>query len=77
MTQGRLSVTEYEATFIALAKYAANLVAEEEEKCRMFQDGLNNQIKARVRMYHISSYPELVQAALEAKEIEQDFFNRR
>ena len=70
LTQGRLSVAEYEATFIALAKYAPTLVAEEKEKYKIFQDGLNTQIKAKIRMYHINSYPELVQASLEAKEIE-------
>ena len=77
MTQGKMSIAEYEATFIALSKYTAALVTDEVEKCRMFQDGLNHQMKARIILLHIRSYPELVQAALEAEEIEKDFASRR
>ena len=72
-----MSVAEYEATFMALSKYATALVTDEEEKCRMFHDGLNPQIKARVRLHHIRSYLELVQEALKAEEIEQDFASQR
>ena len=68
---------EYEAAFTALSRYATVLVADEGEKCRLFQDGLNLQIKARTRMHHIENYPELVHAALEAEEIEKDFATRR
>ena len=77
LTQGRLSVAKYEATFMALSKYAITLVIDEEEKCKMFQDGLDHQIKARTRLLHINSYPKLVQAALEAEEIKQDFSSKR
>ena len=42
LTQGSLSVAEYEATFTALSRYAAILVADEGEKFRMFQDGLDH-----------------------------------
>ena len=77
LTQGSLSVMEYEAAFTALSRYATILVADEGEKCRLFQDGLNLQIKARTRMHHIGNYPELEHAALEAEEIEKDFATRR
>ena len=60
VTLGKLSVAEYEATFTELSKYAKVLVTDEVEKCRMFQDGLDHQIKARVRLLHIRSYPKLV-----------------
>ena len=55
-----MSVAEYEAAFTTLSKYAAALVTDEVEKCRIFQDGLNHQIKARIRLLHIKNYPKLV-----------------
>ena len=48
LTQGNKSVVEHEATFTELSSYAALLVADEEKRCKKFQDGLNPQIEARV-----------------------------
>ena len=71
MTQGRKSVVEYESKFTSLSRYAAALIVDEEERCKMFQEGLDQQIKARIRSHHYRDYPELVWAALKAKEFEQ------
>ena len=77
LTLGKMSVVEYEAIFTKLFKYAAVFVAEEGEKCRMFQEGLNHQIKTKIRLHHFIHYPNLVQGALKAEEIEKDFASRR
>ena len=66
-----MSVEDYEAAFIDLSRFA--YVANEREKYRLFQDGLNLPIQAKTRMQHYSSYSDLVQEALEAEDIEQAF----
>ena len=60
-----------------LSRYAAPLVADEEEKCQKFLDDLNPLIKARVWLFHIHTFSELVQAATEAEVIEQRLANSR
>ena len=70
-------MVDYEATFIELSRFAKAIVADEREKYKLFQDGLNLPIKAKIRMQHYNSYSELVQRALEAKEIKKEFNSRR
>ena len=55
-----MSVVDYEATFVELSKFAEAYVVDKRKKYRLFQDGLNLQIKAKTRMHHYSSYSELV-----------------
>ena len=43
-----------------LSKFVEDYVADEREKCILFQDGLNLQIKARTRLHHFTNYSELV-----------------
>ena len=72
-----MSVAEYEATFIELSRFAETLVADEEEKCRLFQEGLNLSIKAKTTMQSYDTFLELVQASLKAEGLEKEFSNRR
>ena len=44
LKQRQSSVTEYQREFIRLSKYAPEILVSEEEKCRRFEDGLNNHI---------------------------------
>ena len=75
LRQGSMSVADYEAAFIDLSRFA--YVANEREKCRLFQDGLKLPIQAKTRMQQYSSYSDLVQGALEAEDIEKAFSSRR
>ena len=70
-------MSEYETTFTNLSRHVGPLVADEEEKCQKFLDGLNPLIEARVRMFHITTFPEIVNAALEAEAIEQRIASTR
>ena len=70
-----MSVADYEAAFIDLSRFA--YVANEREKCRLFQDGLKLPIQAKTRMQQYISYSDLVQGALEAEDIEKAFSSRR
>ena len=51
-------MADYEAAFIDLSRFA--YMANEREKCRLFQDGLNLPIQAKTIMQHYSSYFDLV-----------------
>ena len=75
LKQDSMSVADYEAAFIDLSRFA--YVANEREKCRLFQDGLNLPIQAKTRMQQYGSYSDLVQGALEAEDIEEAFSSRR
>ena len=70
-------VTTHESMFTSLSRYALMLMVDKEEKCKIFQEVLNHQIKARVRMLHIRSYSEFVQATLRTKESGQDSSNKK
>ena len=70
-------VAEYEAVFIELSRFVEVLVVDEEEKFRLFQEGLNLPIKAKTTMQNYDSFSELVQGALKAEGLEQEFSSRR
>ena len=44
LKQKHMSVTEYQREFTRLSKYAPEMLVTEEEKCRKFEDGLNDLI---------------------------------
>ena len=48
LKQRRMSVIEYQREFIRLSKYALEMLVTEEEKCRKFEYGFNDYIKAHV-----------------------------
>ncbi|KAH7843748.1 hypothetical protein Vadar_020347 [Vaccinium darrowii] len=70
LRQGRMSVTEYEAKFTELSRYAAQLIPDEAARCRRFQRGLNFNIRKELTGQGvITNYAELVHRA---KMIEKD-----
>ena len=46
LKQGQMSVTEYQREFTWLRKYAPEMLVTEDEKCRKFEDDLNDHIRA-------------------------------
>ena len=44
LKQRQMSVTKYQGEFTRLSKYAPEVLMSEEEKCRRFEDGLNDHI---------------------------------
>ncbi|KAL5734064.1 hypothetical protein ACOSP7_031925 [Xanthoceras sorbifolium] len=58
LRQRQMIVTEYKIEFVSLSKYTRDMVATEADKCRRFEDGLNDYIRLQV-------------AALEIKKEEQ------
>ncbi|KAL5764069.1 hypothetical protein ACOSQ2_016663 [Xanthoceras sorbifolium] len=49
LKQRQMTVTEYEREFVRLSKYARDMVATEADKCRRFEDGLNDYIRLQVQ----------------------------
>ncbi|KAA3470511.1 Gag-Pol polyprotein [Gossypium australe] len=63
LTQGRMTVTEYEREFVRLSKYAREYVSTEEIMCKQFVDGLNEDIKLLVGILDLKEFVMLVDRA--------------
>ncbi|XP_040363886.1 uncharacterized protein LOC121049795 [Rosa chinensis] len=64
LVQGTMTVAQYEHRFIELSRYAPLLVANEEDKCRRFVDGLREEIRFVVTAIGHTRFVTLVQAAM-------------
>ena len=69
LVQGGLTVEEYEGRFMELVKYVSYMDSDEHQAER-FVYGLNQRIRAHVRMWHPTSVAEAVQNARYAEELE-------
>jgi hypothetical protein len=56
LVQGNMTVEQYYARFMKLARFAANLIPDEESKAKRFENGLNPRIKERVICLEIKDY---------------------
>ncbi|KAK8916762.1 hypothetical protein KSP39_PZI023153 [Platanthera zijinensis] len=63
LVQGTKSVLQYEAEFSKLAYYADSLVTTEEDRCRQFQQGLQDDIRNLLVPLDILEYGKLVERA--------------
>jgi len=63
LVQGDMTVEQYSARFIELARFAANLIPDEESKAERFENGLNPRIRERVICLEIKDYARLVEVA--------------
>ena len=59
LKQRQMSVTEYQREFTRLSKYAPEILVSEEERCRRFEDGLNDHNRALSRDFSMRIYPKL------------------
>ncbi|XP_038895839.1 uncharacterized protein LOC120084006 [Benincasa hispida] len=48
LTQGMMSVSEYEQKFTELSQYALPIIAEERDRCKKFEQGLSKEIRTPV-----------------------------
>jgi hypothetical protein len=67
LVQGNMTVEQYSARFMELARFAANLIPDEESKAERFKNDLNPQIKERVICLEIKDYARLVEVSSLAK----------
>ncbi|XP_058198534.1 uncharacterized protein LOC131314055 [Rhododendron vialii] len=63
LEQGGMTVSEYAQKFQSLSRFAPELVATEERKCRRFEKGLHNTVRRMVMMQRKTKYAEVVECA--------------
>ncbi|XP_058192129.1 uncharacterized protein LOC131309528 [Rhododendron vialii] len=63
LEQGSMTVSEYAQKFQSLSRFAPELVATEERKCRRFDKGLHNTVRRMVMVQRKTKYAEVVECA--------------
>ena len=71
LRQRQMSVTEYQREFTRLSKYAPEILVSEEEKCRRFEDGLNDLIRAHVTGFCHDDFSKIVTCALNVERVKK------
>ncbi|KAL5833299.1 hypothetical protein ACOSQ3_016973 [Xanthoceras sorbifolium] len=72
-----MTVTEYKREFVRLSKYAGDMVATEADRCRRFEDGLNDYIRLQVTALKFEDFTRLVSAVLNVERVKKDEQARR
>ena len=67
-----MSVTEYQREFTQLSKYALEILVSEKEKCRWFEDGLNDHIQAHVIGFFHGDFSKIVTCALNVERVKKE-----
>ena len=77
LKQRQMSVTEYQREFTWLSKYAPEILVSEEEKCRRFEDGLNDHILAHVTAFGHEDFSKIVTCALNVERVKKEERERK
>ncbi len=70
-------MAEYEREFVRLSRYGREIVPTEAERCRRFNEGLNDNIKIMIIALGISYFGNLVKAALKVERVRINKQSRR
>ena len=77
LRQRQMSVTEYQREFTRLSKYAPEILVSKEEKCRRFEDGLNDLIRAHVTGFCHDDFSKIVACALNVERVKKEEKERK
>ena len=77
LRQRQMSVTEYQREFTQLSKYAPEILVSEEEKCRRFEDDLNDHIRAHVTTFFHEDFSKIVTCALNVERVKKEKRERK
>ena len=77
LKQRQMSVTEYKREFTRLSKYAPEMLVTEEEKCRKFEDGLNDYIRAHVIGFFHDDFSKIVTYALNVERVKKEEYESK
>ena len=77
LKQRQMSVTEYQREFTRLSKYAPEILVSEEEKCRRFEDGLNNHIQPHVTGFFHEEFSKILTCALNVERVKKEENKRK
>ena len=75
--QRQMSVIEYQREFTRLSKYTPEMLVIEEEKCRKFEDGLNDYIQAYVIGFGHDDFSKIVTCALNVERVKKEEYDRK
>ena len=64
-------MTEYLREFTRLSKYAPEMLVTEEEKCRKFEDGINDHIQAHVIGFCHDDFSKIMTCALNVERVKK------
>ena len=70
-------MTEYQREITRLNKYALEMLVTEEEKCRKFDDGLNDHIRAHVIRFCHDDFSKIVTCALNVERVKKEEYERK
>ena len=77
MRQRQMSVIEYQREFTRLSKYAPEILVSEEEKCRRFEDDLNDHIWAHVTGFCHDDFSKIVTCSLNVERVKKEEKERK
>ena len=77
LKQSQLSVTEYLREFTKLSKYAPDMLVSEDEKCRKFEDDLNDHIRAHVIGFCHDDFSKIMTCALNVERVKKEENERK
>ena len=72
-----MSVTEYKREFTWLSKYAPEMLVTKGEKCRKFEDGLNDHIRAYVTGFSHDQFSKIMTCALNVERVKKECIKRK
>ncbi len=72
LRQRQLTVFEYEREFVRRSRYAWEIMPTEANKCRRFEDGINDSISLIVISHHFIDFSLLVASALDVERVRDE-----
>ena len=76
LRQRVMSIAEYEQMFLRLCCYVVCIIKEEKDKCRKFEEGLNDSIRKNVAILQHENFCKLVSAAFTLERIDKEEASR-
>ncbi|XP_055803407.1 uncharacterized protein LOC129872443 [Solanum dulcamara] len=72
LRQRGMSIAEYQQKFLRLSRYARDIITDEKDKCRRFEDGLNDSIRKNVAILQHENFCKLVFAAFTWERLDKE-----
>ena len=77
LDQRQSSVTKYLREFTRLSKYAPEVLVSEEEKCRKFENGLSDHIRAHATGFFQDDFSKITTCALNVEPVKKEENERK
>ncbi|XP_021663856.2 uncharacterized protein LOC110652556 [Hevea brasiliensis] len=69
MRQRQLTVSEYEREFVTLSRYGREIVSTKANRCKRFEEGLNDNSKLHIIALRITDFSQMVEVALNVERV--------